>query len=116
MGVIYSYIAAGFPGITLEEIDALTPDRLFEYLAIAEKILQRPVDIAGQKSKHPSNLTREQVREAQASAALQRKNVALERRRQRLAEAGVTLPDRLPETPTVDFDKENEDLGRALSR
>lgn len=92
---IYIHIAAAFPAMTLDMIDLLNPDKLIHMLALAEKILQRPVEIEGEgKAAPPSPTTPEEVRVLHAQAAIARKEMRKRRVQVAQAEAaGMPVPD-----------------------
>ena len=81
--------------MTLDMIDLLNPDKLIHMLALAEKILQRPVEIEGEgKTAPPSPTTPEEVRVLHAQAAIARKE--MRKRRIEVAKAkaaGMPVPD-----------------------
>lgn len=112
---IYIHIAAAFPAMTLDMIDELYPDQLIKMLAKAERILQRPVEIEGDKKGPPTPIAPDEVQALNAQKLIAQK----EARKQRVAAmrqnaSGITAPDISTSPEHLSLMKDMRDMKRAL--
>ena len=111
---IYIHIAAAFPAMTLDMIDQLYPDKLIQTLAKAEKILQRPIEIEGDKKGPPTPIPPDEVQALNAQKLIAQKAA----RKQRIAamrqNAGMSAPDIPTDPEHLNLLKDMRDMQRAL--
>jgi hypothetical protein len=116
--IIYIHISAAFPAMTIPMIDALPPDYLIHMLSLAEKILQRPVEIEGEKKGPPAPLTPDEVRAANAQAAIAKRDKARGARIERMKQhaSGLEAPEISNEPQRLSLMKDMAEMERALGR
>lgn len=110
---IYIHIAAAFPVMSLDMVDALYPDKLIEMLALAEKILQRPIVIDGEKQGPPSSIPPEEVQALNAQKTVAQRAA----RKQRIAAmreraSGMSAPDIPVDPEHLNLMKDMRDMQR----
>jgi hypothetical protein len=102
---IYIHIAAAFPSMKLKDIQQLSCDDVLHHLALAEKILQRELEIEGQGVKSEST----QVDPKEARARRHAERVAQRRHdlaTQRAEASGMAAPEMV--TPPIHVDESGD--------
>lgn len=111
---IYIHIAAAFPVMSLDMVDALYPDKLIEMLALAEKILQRPIVIDGEKQDPPSSIAPEEVQALNAQKAIAQKAARKKRvAAMRQNASGMSAPTMPSDPDQLDLMRDMRDMQRA---